>query len=419
VHRLPRCLPKEPAIRIPACLPLLCLLAAPACAGASTSELAAPEPTLARRVDAVVDRALASGRVVGAVVLIARDGDVIYRRAAGLADREAGRPMREDAIFRLASVTKPMVGAAALALVEQGRLRLDDPVTRWLPDFRPRLPDGREPTITVRHLLTHTAGLGYGFLEPEGGPYHKADVSDGMDQPGLTFEENARRLASAPLLYEPGTAWRYSLSFDLLGEVVARAGASTLPQVLQRTVTGPLGMRDTGYQVADRTRLATPYVDGKPRPQRMAELQVLSFGASALRFAPSRIFDPASYPSGGAGMVGTAPDFLRFLEALRRGGAPILRRETVAGLTRNQVGKLAAFFVGPGWGFGLGIAVLDDPAAARDPRSRGSYRWGGVYGHSWWVDPARRLTAVAFTNTAVEGMSGAFATDLVRAVHGR
>ncbi len=396
-------------------LPFVLLSFVAACGGAQS---APPPDPLAQRIDAVIDRAIADERVVGAVVMVARGGEVVYRRAAGLADRESARPMREDSIVLFSSVTKPIVSAAALALVDAGKLGLDDPVTRWLPDFRPKLADGREPVITVRHLITHTAGLSYPFFEKEDGPYHVAKVSNGFDQPGLSFEENARRLASVPLLYEPGTGWSYSLATDVLGEIVGRAGGGTLPEVVKRTVTEPLGMRDTGFAVDDRQRLATPYADARPRPARMSADHSLAFAASALRYAPARIFDPASYPSGGAGMAGTAGDFLRFLEALRAGGAPILKPATVREMTRNQVGKLAESFLGPGWGFGLGFSVVEDPVAAKVPLSAGSWRWGGVYGHSWWVDPARQLSVVVITNTGVEGMSGAFSSDIAGAVYG-
>jgi CubicO group peptidase (beta-lactamase class C family) len=129
---------------------------------------------LADRLNLVIDSALARNRIVGTTILVARDGDIVFARAAGFADRENGQPVHADTIFRLASMTKPIVSAATLALVEQGKIHLDDPVTRWLLDFRPALPNGHRPTITVRHLLTHTAGLNYGFKESPDGPYHRA-----------------------------------------------------------------------------------------------------------------------------------------------------------------------------------------------------------------------------------------------------
>ena len=159
----------------------------------------APDRALVERLDAIVDEAIADRRIVGAIILVARDGRVVYRRAAGLADREAGRPMREDAVFRLASVSKPIVTAAAMRLIEQGTLALDDPVTKWLPDFRPALADGTRPVITVRHLLTHMSGLSYGFAEPPEHAYHRLGVSDGMDASEASLDENVRRIGQGPL----------------------------------------------------------------------------------------------------------------------------------------------------------------------------------------------------------------------------
>ena len=161
---------------------------------------------LAARLDPILDMALAETRIVGGVVLVAREGALVYARAAGLADRESSRPMTLDTIFRASSLTKPIVTAAVLSLVEDGVIGLDDPVIRWLPDFEPRF-DGQVPTITLRHLLTHTAGLSYGFMQPVDGPYLQIGVSDGMDQPGLGFPEELKRITEAGLLFPPGAAW--------------------------------------------------------------------------------------------------------------------------------------------------------------------------------------------------------------------
>ena len=161
---------------------------------------------LKTRLDAVIDRAIGEERIVGTVVLVAEDGQVVYRRAAGLADRENGVPVRDDTVFRFASLTKAIVSVAALALVERGDLRLDSPVTDWIPSFRPRFGDEEQSVITVRHLMTHTSGLTYGFMELPDSRFHQAGVSDGLDQPGLSMEENLRRIASVPLNHTPGTA---------------------------------------------------------------------------------------------------------------------------------------------------------------------------------------------------------------------
>ena len=363
------------------------------------------QSNLAARVDAAVDKAIAEKRLVGAVVMIARDGALAYRRAAGLADREAERPMQEDDVFRLASVTKPFVAAAAMRLVEDGLIALDDPVTRFLPDFRPRLPSGETPTLTIHQLLTHTSGLGYGFQEAADGPYHRLGVSDGLAEPGLSIEENLRRLAAAPLHFAPGAAWRYSLAMDVIGAVVAKASGRTLPDFLRQAVLEPLAARDSGFVAAKDAQLVAAYRDGAPEPPRMSDDDAVPFLDGSIRFAPSRAFDPTSYASGGAGMNGTAHDVLRLLEAIRSGGAPILKPETVARMTAVQVEKIES--QEPGWGFGYGWAVLVDPSASGTPQSKGALRWGGVYGHSWFVDPARALSVVALTNTAIEGMAGA------------
>lgn len=377
----------------------------------------APSTSMSARLDAVINQAIAGKKIVGAVVLVAQDGEVLYRRVGGLADREAQTPIREDSIFRLASVTKPIVTATLMRLIEDGALSLDDAVTRWLPDFRPHLPDGTEPEITIRQLLTHTAGLSYRFQEPAESAYRRLDVCDGMDQPGLSLEENLQRLAAAPLLFAPGAGWRYSLSIDVLGGVIEKACGKGLPEAVREAVTGPLGMADADFAVSDRDRLVTPYADGAVEPALMTDGIAVPLFDGAVIFAPSRALDPISYASGGAGMVATAGDILRFLEAIRSGGAPILSQETVATMMTDQVGSQAET-QGPGWGFGFGWGVLDDPALTGTPQSKGTIQWGGAYGHSWFIDPDRCLTVVALTNTAFEGMSGAFPVDIRNAVYG-
>ena len=377
------------------------------------------DASLPARVDAVIERALAAQRLIGVVVLIALDGSVIHRRAAGYADREAQQSMREDTIFRLSSLTKPIVSAAALALVERGVLSLDEPVTRWLPDFRPTLTDGSAAVITARQLLTHTAGLSYSFFQAAGGPYERAGVSDGLAEPGLSMDEELRRLATVPLSNVPGAAWGYSLGLDVLGAVMARAGGEPLPNLVESLVTGPLGMKDTAFAVRDLGRLAAAYVDGA-RPRRMADPDIVELGPGALtRFAPSRILDPRSFPSGGAGMAGTATDFMSFLETIRRGGGAILTPQSTQSMMNNQIGDLRVNLeLTPSWGFGFGGAVLMDPVLAGVPQAAGTWKWGGVYGHHWYVDPSRRLTVAALSNTTAEGMLGDFVTELRNAVYG-
>ncbi|WP_309607201.1 serine hydrolase domain-containing protein [Phenylobacterium sp.] len=368
-----------------------------------------------RRLDEVFDRALAEQRIVGGVVLVAEEGRRAYARAGGMADRAAGRPVTFDTIFRLASLTKPMVTAAALSLIEDGALGFEDPVTRWLPDFKPALGN-QTPTLTIRQLLTHTAGLSYGFMQPDDGPYLRLGVSDGMDQPGLGFATQLGRIVAAGLTYPPGAAWLYSVSLDVLGAVLEQAARKPLARVMAERVATPLGLKDTGFSVTDPARLAVAYADATP-PVEMGETCTVPFAElSGIRFAPGRAFDADSFPSGGAGMVGTAGEFLAFLEAIRTGGGGVVGAGMAAEMMRNQTGDLSIVTNGPGFGFGFGGAVLLDPAAAGSGHSPGVWLWGGVYGHSWFVDPARRLSVLVMTNTAIEGMTGAFATEVAGAV---
>lgn len=308
----------------------------------------------ARAIDSVLDQAVRSGTIVGASMVVSERGRIIYRRAVGLADREAGIAMREDTLFRLASMTKPVTCVAALALMEQGRLSLDAPVTRWLPDFRPALPDGRQPVITIRHLMTHTAGLGYGFVEPETGPNHRAGVSDGLDHSRLTLKENIARIASVPLLFAPGTAWHYSLAIDVLGGVIERVTGHGLPSAIRMLVTGPLGLNTMTFTVPENTPVAIPYGDGGATGAvRMTDPFRLKFGPGHVVYSPSRAFDPAAWPSGGVGMLGTAADYLRFAEAIRTGSGGILKPQNIAAMTGNAIGDLPVGAAGPGFGWAL------------------------------------------------------------------
>jgi len=371
------------------------------------------------RIDEVIERTFSEKRLVGAVIKVAIQGTEHYSRAVGFADREKNRLMQEDALFRLASVTKPIVSTAALVLLSQGRLHLEDRVDKWLPDFRPRLQSGEQAIVTIQNLLTHTAGLTYRFFQNEQESYERAGVSDGMDLTDLTLEENLRRLAFAPLLYTPGTEWKYSIATDVLGAVIAEVTGTTLSEAVRSLVTEPLGLQDTDFIAVNPERLSAAYANDAPEPRRLQDnFDTIPFveGTAGFRLSPMRALDDRVYQSGGAGMVGTAGDFLHLLETLRKGGAPLISESWVHKMTTNQIGDLPMAYW-PGRGFGLGFTVLKDPVAAATSESPGTWRMGGTYGHSWFVDPAKQLSVVAFTNTALEGMSGQFTIDLCEAIY--
>ncbi|WP_200806245.1 serine hydrolase [Demequina sp. NBRC 110052] len=373
---------------------------------------------LTARLDEAIDTAITAERLVGCVVLVRREGVDVYSRAAGLRDREAGLPMERDTIFRLASVSKLFTATAAMRLVQEHVVELDEPIDMWLRRFRPALTDGTVPTITLAHLLTHTSGLGYRFGQPDDHPYHALGVSDGLDARVRDLDENLARLAQAPLHFAPGAAWRYSLGLDVTGALLAAASGVTFPEVMRHAVLGPLELRDTGFAVRDPERLAVPYADGDERPVRMTDPHELVEGdEGVVTYSPGRALDPEAYPSGGAGMAGTADEVLRLLEALRTGGGPVLRAENAAAMLEDRVGP-GAEADGPGWGFGFAGAVLDDPEAARVPHAPRTVEWGGAYGHHWFIDRDAGLTAVILTNTTLEGMSGPSRKAIVQAIYG-
>ncbi|WP_439885841.1 serine hydrolase domain-containing protein [Pseudomonas syringae] len=357
-----------------------------------------------------------SGQIVGGVLLVAQGGVLRYVSARGWADRERRVSVTRDTRFRLASLTKLLISVAVLQLCEQGVLSLDAPVTDWLPAFRPRLSDGREPVIILRHLLSHSSGLGYGFEQPPGNAYELAGVSDGLDRVAFDLQENLTRLAKLPLLFEPGTAWGYSLATDVLGAVIEQGTGRGLSQVIDEQVARPLGMASTSFR-QDQGRLARAYKDGAGAPERIGDGDVLVLESGTTRVSSGRVYDAQAYESGGAGMLGTADDYLKLLECLRLGGAPLLNSVSTAALLSNAIGKVTLKGRGAGWTFGLGPVILADPLAAGQRQGAGTWSWCGVYGSHYWVDPVSEISLVVLTNTAVAGAWGRFADALVEAVY--
>uniref|UniRef100_UPI003F491875 serine hydrolase domain-containing protein n=1 Tax=Ensifer adhaerens TaxID=106592 RepID=UPI003F491875 len=243
---------------------------------------------LKAELDRVIAEALDEQRIVGTVVEILIDGEPGYRHAAGLAEREADRPMTEDSIFLLSSVAKPIVTVAALNLAQSGTIGLDDIVSEWLPAFRPQLPDGSEPRITLRQLLTHSAGLSYVFMERGDGPYRRHAISSGLDDTDDDLTALIGKLTAIPLSYPPGHGWGYSMSLDVLGAVIEEATGSKLPEAIATLVTRPMGMNDTAFSVTDKRKLVVHYGDASPRPRRLVGDDAVPFS----RPAGSSILEP-------------------------------------------------------------------------------------------------------------------------------
>jgi CubicO group peptidase (beta-lactamase class C family) len=369
---------------------------------------------LEARVDTVIDDAISRNSIVGAVTIVARDGEIMYRKARGAFDREASKPMMPEAIFRIASVTKPLVAATALAMVDRNLLGLDNAVADHIDWFRPKLADGTEPRITIRQLLTHTSGITYEFRDVPG-------LTDGLQQTDMTLEQQFSLYSKKKALaFAPGTAWTYGMGLDVIGAVIEQLTGGRLHDAVLKYAAKPLGMTDTGFRLTDPARLAVAYADGEPGgsgAHRMADPETLprQDGAGIETFSPERIFNGRAWQSGGIGGVSTADDLFKFFEAIRNRGVPILKPETVAQAIQNQVGDLPRGVAGQRFGF-LG-GVWDDPAASNSPFSKGTVSWGGLYGHSWFIDFAKGVTVVALTNTAMEGCLGAYPGAIARAVY--
>lgn len=363
------------------------------------------------RLDRAIDAALDEQRVVGGIVTVSRGGLQAYQRAFGFADREEGRPITPATIYRLASVTKPVVSLSALRMIEQDEMTLDDAVHEWLPEFRPVGPDGLPATILIRHLLTHTSGLSYEVAE--------YGVSTGLAEPGRSMEDNLARLAALPLAFAPGTSWAYGPSIDVLGAVIQRVTRGTLEDAVREHVVRPLGLPDDAFVFAlpeeKRAELATAYVNGNPLPHAMTRNEVVGEAGSpaGARFDPERIFDAASFEAGGAGAASTSPAIHTILDAVRAdaadGKSRLLTQGLAQSLFRSQMGDLLAR---PGGAFSfIGLMVVD-PRQIGSPVAPGTLRWGGVYGHDWFIDPVAGLTVTIMTNTTPEGVGGQLTTDI-------
>ena len=359
---------------------------------------------LIQKIDKAIAENLENKMTSGIVTLVYLNGGPVYAKASGMADIEAGIPMQENTLFRFASISKAFTSLTVAALIAQGKIQLDDPVTKWLPGFLPKLPDGTIPTITIRQLLSHMAGLDYRWAQKEDGPYATAGVTDGLDITGISLEENIRRIASAPLAFAPGSSWLYSLAPDILGAVIAKVHGADFPAAMRELLLGPLGITDTAFSVpvSQKNRVAAAYyLDTGKKLTRMAEDQFLTSPDDRyFHFSPERVFKADEYPSGGVGLVGTAADLMKIVEVIRTGDAPFAPKDLILQMSENCLNGIEAR---PGMGFGLGWGILVDPVRAENtPQTPGTRMWGGVYGSKWFTDPAKNLSVVSMTTTALD-----------------
>jgi len=347
------------------------------------------------RIEAATKAHIESGLLPGAIMLVVRDGKIAWHQVLGMRDKAKGEPMKPDSLFRIYSMTKPIVSVAIMMLVEQGRMQIDDPVSRFIPEFADVKVGSEKPgadgkpvlelaaparPMTVQDLLRHTSGLIYGTRGES--LVNKAYIEAKIGERSVNNEEFARRVAKMPLRFSPGTRWEYGVSTDILGRIVEVVTQKSLGVALDEMIFKPLGMVDTAFVVPPEKlgRAAQPAVSHKDRPMTPR----FDVGAKA------------AFESGGGGLVGSTDDYLRFMMMLANGGTfrgkRLLGAQTVAFMAADHTGTAPGR--PPGLGFGLGFEVRKSTGMAVLPGSEGEYGWAGNAGTLFWIDPKRKLMAL-------------------------
>lgn len=377
---------------------LILLLIGSALFSATLPKEAGLSPERLKRVTALVQRYIDKGEIAGAVSLVARRGRIAHFEAQGVMDLESRKPMSTNTIFRLASMTKPVTSLAVMMLHEDGRFLLDDPISKFLPEFKsPKVavanaanerheggsrlvPAERE--ITIRHLLTHTAGLASGTSGPTIDALKKIPR-----KPEETLDVYIHRLAELPLNFQPGTAWEYGPATDVLGRLVEVVSGQSLDQFFRQRILDPLAMKDTWFYLPNELtpRLATAYAK---QGNTLTKLT-----------APGPANPSGKFFSGAGGLAGTAEDYFRFCQMLLNGGqldnTRLVSRKTIEMMTANNIAKLPLWQDAyRGYGFGLGFRVREDLGQSATLGSVGEYGWGGAYGTYFWVDPKEQMIGI-------------------------
>jgi CubicO group peptidase (beta-lactamase class C family) len=367
---------------------------------------------LARISDHLMKRYIEPGKIAGALPVVYRKGALAYFEPLGRMDVERDKPMREDTIFRIYSMTKPITSVALMMLYEDGLFQLNDPVHRFIPQWRDLavyeagsvpnfLTRPVERAMTIKDLFTHTSGLTYGFMNRTNvdHAYRKLGIGAGE---GITLRTMIDALAKVPLEFSPGTRWNYSVATDVLGYLVEVMSGLSFDEYLRRRLFEPLGMKDTGFSVAGDAvgRFAANYSRGADKKLRREDDPQNSV-----------YLKPRTFFSGGGGLASTAHDYLRFCRMLLNGGeldgARILGRKTIELMTRNHLPNdedLTRWALGSfsetaneGYGFGLGFSINLGPARTATIGSAGEYAWGGAASTIFWVDPAEELAVILMT----------------------
>lgn len=366
----------------------------------------------------VIDRNIEEGQLAGCLVLIARDGEIAYLKAAGMQDLEEQIPMKENTIFRIASMTKPITTTAVMMLYEEGRFLLSDPVSTYIPAFAdarvladPENSSNSEPAtvpaenpVTIRDLLTHTSGLAYHWNNRLGPIYNENGITHGLISDQDSLAGDIPKLAKLPLLHEPGEQWTYGLSIDVLGYLVEVVSGMPLDRFFKTRIFKPLGMENTQFHVSPEqaSRLAAAYTVGDNGELQRVEDEPVQ-GPGATRYA-------AYYPlnenhrflAGGAGLTSTVPDYYKFCQMILNGGelngTRLLSPKTVELMTTDHVGELL-----PNMGFGYGFGITRDLAEGGELDTPGSFGWGSFWYGTFFIDPAENMIGISIAQKQPAG----------------
>ena len=387
-------------------LPTLCHAQAPTLSEAAPASVGISADRL-NRIDRVLQEYVDQGKQAGIIALVARNGKIVYHKAFGMDNPATKTPLKRDAIFRIASQTKAITTVAAMMLFEEGRILLDEPVSKYIPAFKnPTVLDKFNETdstyttkpargeITIRQLMTHTSGISYAGIGTKEAVaiYAKAGIPSGIDTPMNSLSVSIPALAKLPLMQNPGEKWTYSLSTDVLGYLVEVVSGQSLDQFFRTRIFEPLGMNDTYFYLpqAKQNRLATVFTE-TPKTKELVPMPMQG------GISPDYPKQVGTYYSGGAGLSSTAVDYAVFLQMMLNNGSyngkQILGPATVRLMLQNQIGALS---VGENK-FGLGFAIASPAGAAKLPVSVGSFSWGGFFGTDYWADPQQGVIGLIIT----------------------
>jgi len=373
-------------------------------------------PARLARIDTFIQHHVSSGQLNGATMVIVRRGHIVYHRAFGMSDMTKGTPMQKNAIFRIASMTKPIVSTAVMMLLEEGKFGLDDPISKYIPEFaNPTILSRFKETdttwidmparseITVRQLLNHTSGIGYaqiGSAEARA-IYYKHGINGGIGTPGSRLSDIVPKLAKLPLFHQPGEKWLYGMNVDVLGYLVEIWSGQPLDRFLQERLFHPLGMKDTHFFLPPEkfSRLVPLYRQEENLRLRLQDSMIQLNGDFSRDFPKT---PGGKFFSGGAGLSSTAADYAAFCQLFLQGGVyngvRLLSPHTIRMMTRNQIGTLTMGNPNDPNRFGLGFGIYTERSEAQTIAQEGSFDWGGMFATHFWIDPTPDLACVFLRN---------------------